>query len=262
MSERIEIVRAVALDDIAIQRGGDGRTVVAYASVFAPYEVVDPVDGLIEERNHPEMFNRSLRRGALSRFQCLFNHGRTIDGAESERYSMPLGVPLEITPDTVGLRTVTRYSKTPLADEVLELIRDGAITGMSWSGVAHESRRLGRSARTGLPVVERVVASLREYGPTPFPAASEAKILTVRSVSTLAAEVEALSEEDREQLLTQISAPPGDPGASPVEQDPADGTTDPQPQPAGQAPADGPSIEIDLLTQQQRRRRADAERKQ
>ena len=37
-----EIGRCVALDDIAIQRGGDGRTVEAYAAVFdTPTEIRD-----------------------------------------------------------------------------------------------------------------------------------------------------------------------------------------------------------------------------
>lgn len=249
MSEHIEVVRAVPLDDITIRAGGDGRTVVAYASVFTPYEVVDQ-DGHYEERNSPRMFDRSLSHGDLSRFQVLFNHGMTVQGTPSERYAMPLGVPLEIKPDSRGLLTVTRYSSTPLADEVLQLIKDGAIRAMSWSGRWIRSSRAGTSQANGLPVIERHEAALREFGPTPFPAALDAQILSVRSAATLLAEVQALPDEERERLLTDLSPTPPVPGDSHDEQAPAEG-------PDTQAPSPGSSIS--QLANDQRRRR-DAER--
>lgn len=248
---RIEVFRAVPLDDITIRAGGDGRTVTAYASVFTPYEVTDQ-DGHYEERNNPALFNRALSHGDLTRFQVLFNHGMTIQGTPSERYAMPLGVPLEIRPDSRGLLTVTRYSKTPLADEVLQLIQEGAIRAMSWSGRWLQSRRAGTSPTSGLPVIERMEASLREYGPTPFPMTMDAAITSVRSVSSLLADVQALPEQERITLLTQLSATPGDPGASHVDPDPAGGT-DTQPPPADPAPLAGPSIS--QLANDQRRRR-------
>ena len=139
LARRIDVSRAIPLDDIAIRSGGDGRTVVAYASVFTPYEVRDQ-DGHYEERNNPALFTRTLSHGDPSRFQVLFNHGMTIQGTPSERYAMPLGVPLDVKVDGRGLLTVVRYSKTPLGEEVLQLIRDGAIRAMSWSGQWIRSR--------------------------------------------------------------------------------------------------------------------------
>lgn len=256
MSEQLDVLRAIPLDDITIRAGGDGRTVVAYASVFTPYEVVDQ-DGHYEERNNPHLFDRAISHGDLSRFQVLFNHGMTIQGTPSERYAMPLGVPLEIKPDSRGLLTVTRYSKTDLADEVLQLVKDGAIRAMSWSGRWIRSQRSGRSETSGLPVIERLEASLREYGPTPFPAAPDARILSVRSAVTLLDEFRALPEDEREQFLSQLPTTPGGPGESHTGQG-SEEEPDTRSQPGPEPPAPGPSI--DSLTNQQRRRKADAER--
>lgn len=251
VSRRLEVCRTLPLEDIAIRAGGDGRTVVAYASVFTPYEVTD-ADGHYEERIDPGLFNRALSHGDPSRFQVLFNHGKTIQGTPSERYAMPLGVPVEIKPDSRGLLTVTRYSKTPLADEVLQLIKDGAIRGMSWSGAWIRSKRGGTSRSSGLPIIERMEATLTEYGPTPFPMTTDARIVSWRSVSSLLADVEALPDEDRQALLTQLSVTPAAPGNSHSDPDPA-GEPDTQPPPADPAPVTGPSIE--QLANDQRRRR-------
>lgn len=252
-SRRIEVFRTLPLEDIAIRSGGDGRTVVAYASVFTPYEVRDQ-DGHYEERIAPTLFDRALSHGDPSRFQVLFNHGKTIQGTPSERYAMPLGVPLEMKADSRGLLTVTRYSKTPLADEVLQLIKDGAIRGMSWSGAWMRSKRAGTSRASGLQIIERLEASLTEYGPTPFPMTTDARVVSWRSVSSLLADVEALPDEDRQALLTQLSATPADPDASHIEPGPT-GEPDTPPPPADPAPVAGPSI--DQLANDQRRRRGE-----
>ena len=58
----------------------------------------------------------------------------TIHGTPSERGSVPIGVPVEIRPETRGLLTRTRYQETPFADEILENIRSGAITAQSFTG--------------------------------------------------------------------------------------------------------------------------------
>lgn len=176
------VERAFPLEDIRIRAGGDGRTVEAYASVFdSPYEVSDH-DGRYYEVIKPHAFTRTL--GDVSRLQVLFNHGRTISGTPSERYSMPLGMPVEVKADRRGLFTVTRYSKTDLADEVLELIRDGVIRGQSWSGafMPGQSKRVVAARAGDLPTIERNEIRLREYGPTPFPAASLAVVVGVRSL--------------------------------------------------------------------------------
>jgi HK97 family phage prohead protease len=180
--------RFVPLDDIRIRSGGDGRTVEAYAAIFnTPAEMSD-VDGSYQEQIAPGAFTKTLQERA-AQIGVFYNHGRSIDGFPSDRYSMPLGVVEEIRPDAKGLLTVTRYSRTDLADEVLEGIRMGAIRGQSFSGMFTKSAPRSQPPRGGyhagrdgsLPLITRTEIALREYGPTPFPAYEGAGIVGVRA---------------------------------------------------------------------------------
>ncbi len=192
--------RYVELDDISIRAGGDGRTVTAYAAVFdTPAEIRDQ-EGHYYETISPTAFNKTLKERA-GNIQVFYNHGRTILGTPSERFSMPLGVPLEIKPDSRGLLTVTRYSKTNTADEVLELIRDGAIRGQSFSGrfVAGQSDRT-RGGYAGIDAVRRNEVLLKEYGPTPMPAYKEAAMVGVRAEEVFEV-LKVISPEERERLI-------------------------------------------------------------
>lgn len=242
--------RSVALDDIAIRAGGDGRTVVAYAAVFTPYEVTDE-DGHYEEEILRSGFDRSLSHG-INRFQVLYNHGRAVLGSmPMADYGMPLAVPIEVRADGRGLLTVSRYLKTPLADTVLELIREGAIRAQSFSGRWVNSRRAGANA-AGLPRIERVEVALREYGPTPFPVAHAAEMVGVRS---LLDEVQQLPNDQRAALaeLLTVSTSAGPAIGTPAVSPPA--VVDTPAQPAVPAPVvQGPSLAE--LSQAQRRRTA------
>jgi len=199
-------VRSFPLEDIRIRSGGDGRTVEAYAAVFdTPAEIRDQ-DGHYNEVNDRVMFNRAISDAAPAggrtswRVGVFYNHARDIYGGPSDRGSMPIGTPLEIKADSRGLLTVTRYSRTALADEVLESIREGAISGYSFQGMFmrsqatdHAGRPITRVPRGGfrptadgqLVTVRRLESSLREYGPTPFPAYAEAAVLGMRAAQLL-----------------------------------------------------------------------------
>lgn len=203
--------RTVALDDIAIDKGGDGRTVTAYATVFeTPAEVHDQ-DGHYQEQIGRAAFDRSIaHRG--TRFGVFYNHGMTIHGTPSERHSMPLGVPLEVKADGRGLLTRTRYSRTPLADEVLEGIGTGAIRSQSFTGRMLRSdpgRGPHRSRAGSLTLVTRQEIALIEYGPTPLPVYEGADILGVRA-STLSTVDSSLLE----LILANLAA--GDAALDPI----------------------------------------------
>ena len=178
-------VRTYALDDIAIRSGGDGRTVEAYAAVFdSPTDISDRY-GQYSEVIAPTAFARTIdQRG--TRFGVFYNHGLTLHGTPSERGSMPIGTPEEVRADARGLWTVTRYNATPLADEALEAIKTGAITGQSFAGRFVKSDRPTprggfRAADDGsLTTVTRTEIALVEYGPTPMPAYEDAAIVGVR----------------------------------------------------------------------------------
>ncbi|MGH3097901.1 MAG: HK97 family phage prohead protease [Streptosporangiales bacterium] len=208
--------RTYPLDDIRIRGdadGDDGRTVEAYAAVFDTASEIRDQDGHYTESISRTAFDKTIAERA-AKFQVFYNHGLTLHGTPSERGSMPLGAPLEVRADGRGLFTVTRYNRTALADEVLENIHSGAITGQSFSGrfIQSDPARVPRRGRGGeLPQVTRTEIALREYGPTPFPAYQEAAVVGVRAI---ARQLDELDEERRAELvslLTRTGTP--DPGA-------------------------------------------------
>jgi Caudovirus prohead serine protease len=111
----------------------------------------------------------------------------TIQGTPSERFSMPIGVPVDIRAEQRGLLTRTRYNETALAEEILENIRAGSITSQSFTGrIVRSDPQLRRGDRHrpdsagNLRPVRRTELGLREYGPVLWPAYSGAEILGVR----------------------------------------------------------------------------------
>ena len=186
-------VRSFPLEDISIRAGSDGRTVDAYATVFDTPAPIHDQDGDYIEVIDRRAFDRILPKVAPSggrsawRVGVFYNHGMTLHATPSDRNSVPIGIPLEIKADDHGLFTRTRYHKGELADQILEAIREGSLSAYSVSG------RFDRSApppprggfrpdrRGNLPTVRRTESTLREYGPTPFPAYQDAAITGVRS---------------------------------------------------------------------------------
>jgi HK97 family phage prohead protease len=227
--------RTFPLDDIAIRPGGDGRTVTAYAAVFGAAAEIRDQDGHYNEEIAPTAFDRTLaERG--TRFGCFYNHASTLHGTPSERASVPLGTPLEVRADARGLLTVTRYNRTPLADEVLEAIRNGDITAQSFSGRMIQSKpskpgrgpyRPGRGGE--LVTVVRTEIALREYGPTPMPAFEGAAILGVRSLADQFAQLDADQRAELARMLT-LTTPPGAGGESTTPDDEGAGTEGSEPE--------------------------------
>lgn len=247
MKQRPELVRSVPLIDYEIERGGDGRTVTAYAATFdEPYEVVD-FDGHYDEVINRTAFNRTLGRG-ISAVQVLFNHGRTLAGTPSSEFSLPIAVPVEIKAEGKGLLTRSRYLTSPLADQILEMWREGAIRSQSFRGPIFASRP-ARPGPNGRPIIERTALGLVEYGPAPFAVNTGADLVAIRSlVDDRIALLDDLSPEERAEMARRLTldGPPADP--SPVE-------------PVGEAideedpPNPGPSLELLAAEAAQRRRR-------
>jgi len=194
-ASRAEFMRLYALEDIHILRsadGGDGRTVEAYAAVFGEPAEIQDHEGHYIEVIEPTAFNRAIEHASRARggfpgsVKVLWNHGRDLSGKTSDRFSMPIGVPVDIRAESRGLLTRTRYSETPLADEVLENIRAGSITSQSFTGAimrsAPQLRRGDKYRPRGgdLTTVRRTEMGLREYGPVLWPAYSGAEIVGVR----------------------------------------------------------------------------------
>jgi HK97 family phage prohead protease len=216
--------RSWALDDIEILRAADGfsdgRTVSAYAAIFdTPTEITDRHGHYMEVIDR-KAFNRQLGLG-IDRVGVFYHHGMTIHGTPSDLGSVPIGSPVEIRPDRKGLRTVTRFNATPLAESVLEAIKHGDVKGYSFSGRIFESRpaRVPRVSRSGaLPTVTRTVLGLAEYGPTPAPAYVEAGILAIRALQMLASATP--GHDDPDQATPPVTPDLGPDGA---EDQPDDG---------------------------------------
>lgn len=241
MTTRPMIERSVPLIDLSVNSEGDGRTVTAYAATFDEAYAVRDEHGDYDEIINRAAFNKTLSHG-IDRVAVLYNHGMTLFRTPSERYSMPLGSPQEIRAEPRGLLTVTRYNKTPLADEVLEMIRNGDIKGQSFRGAIHASAPM--VMRAGRQLVRRLEMGLKEYGPSPFVVNTGAQIMAVRSV------LDDISDADlvaavRERI--RIITPPADNGTGE-----GTGETPPAAQqedtheepPAAEAPDPGPSVEF------------------
>lgn len=179
-------VRVTALDDIEIvsrAKGGDGRTVTAYAAVFGQPAEIQDRDGHYHEQIAPGAFAAGLRD---RRWPVIvtYNHAKTLAGTPSDLGSVPIGRPIDIREDSKGLLTVTRYNSGDYADQILGAIQAGSLTGMSFTGQFQRSEPeppyiRGRDGR--LPLVTRRQINLLEYGPTPIPAYPDAKVVDVRT---------------------------------------------------------------------------------
>lgn len=204
--------RSFPLEGIEIltrAKGGDGRTVEAYASVFdVPTEIHDE-HGHYNERIHRSAFNMTINSGAAAHALCLYNHGMSVvDGRPDSLAQVPLGTPLEIRPDGRGLRTLTRYNKSALAESVLESIKNDDITAQSFRGRIFRSdpQQVPRVRRgQPLPTVTRMELGLTDYGPTPRPYYEGASIVAVRSVRQIASDLAGLDETERAELIRMLS---------------------------------------------------------
>lgn len=215
MTDQVDYARSWALDGIEILRAadghGDGRTVKAYATPFdVPTEITDQHGHYMEVIDRAA-FNRQIGLG-VGHVQVYYHHGLTIHGTPSDLGSIPIGSPLEIRPDGRGLLTVTRYNQSPMAEGVLEAIRDGQLRGYSFRGRIYKSTptRIPKPSGGTLATVRRMEMGLTEYGPTPSPAYADASIVAVRALQLLASTPGFHWTQDQER---QVATPEPGPGA-------------------------------------------------
>lgn len=202
LSTRVE--RYMPLDDIQVRSEGGERIIDAYAAVFNARQEIRDQEGHYLEVIDPGAFSRTIEQRS-GRFQVMFNHGKTMHGTPSERFSMPYGVPVEVRADQTGLFTSTKVAKTPLGDEVLELVESGAVRGQSFSGSFLATSRQQARTRGDLPVYTRTEISMREYGVTPFPAYEDARVVGVRSEA--AELLDSLSTDELAEFLRSLTEP-------------------------------------------------------
>jgi len=206
--------RTFGLDGIEVvsrAKGGDGRTVEAYAAAFGVRKEIRDQHGHYLEKINPAAFNRTIKNGSAMRSQVLYNHGFDARGKSGGLQQVPIGKALEVRADGRGLMTIARYNESEFAQTVLESIKNGDITAQSFEGPIYRSNpaRTPRKSGVDLPIVERLELGLRNFGPTPTPYYAEAEITAVRSMDELARDFAALDEEQREELIRTLSTTPG-----------------------------------------------------
>lgn len=157
---RAKETRDLPVRDAAM--GEKGNTMYGYAAVFNQVEEFWTREfGTIREKWAPGAFKKSLKDTA-DQVVVMFNHGQGANG-------FPLGRASVLREDSRGL-----YVEVPLPDtsynrDLKELLRAGAINGMSTSfEVVQDS--WNRQTEDGIP--ERTIreVKLRELGPVTYPA--------------------------------------------------------------------------------------------
>lgn len=170
----------------------DGRTVFGIAVPFNSPTVVNDGFGPYTEVFNRGSFAKTIQENA-DRVKLLVNHDRT--------GRLPIGRATLLREDSAGLYMEARVSKTAGGDEVLELIRDGALDGFSVGFQPVKDREV--DTRT----VERLEVKLNEVSTVAFPAYHDALIAGVRAQhpTATADEVEAALELIRQYSPTEIA---------------------------------------------------------
>lgn len=149
--------------DLEVRNGGDGRTITGLAVPFGRDTEVSDGGGHYLERFVRGAFARTIaERG--DRVKLLAQHQRT---------QLPVGRATVLREDPAGLYAELKVSKTEAGDEVLELVRDGALDGLSVGFRPIRDRQAGT-------VLERVEVRLDEISAVAFPAYDDARVLAVR----------------------------------------------------------------------------------
>jgi hypothetical protein len=148
---------------LEVRAGGDGRTL---AGLVVPYGVEVDV-GAYRER---------FTLGAFAdadpaQVPLTAPHPR--DGG-----TLPIGITTELAEHPDGLHGAWRVSKTQLGDEVLELVRDGAVSGLSVGFVPDPATDRWSADRTR---VERRHALLDHVAVVRSPAYPDARIASLRA---------------------------------------------------------------------------------
>jgi len=159
--------RSLELDDLVVERSATGRIVIARALTYGvPY--------LVSDDGGRSMYNEIWRSGVFDK-SLVQRAGRIPLMITHDRRSMPIGATVATEPDNKAFIFRAKVSNTRDGDDALELINDGALTGVSVGARILNNRSVDRST------VERIEAALNEISLTPFGQMSDGEILAVRA---------------------------------------------------------------------------------
>ena len=151
----------------SIEVRADQRTVVGLAVPFnTPTEISDFTD-TYREQFAPGSFARTIAERGPSRVKLLLQHDQT---------RLPIGRAVTLTETPAGLLAELAVSKTVDGDTALELVRDGALDGLSVCFAPITQTRTG-------DLVTRTEVALREISLTGFPAYDSARVTAIRTAT-------------------------------------------------------------------------------
>jgi HK97 family phage prohead protease len=165
--ERIQ--RALNIDAVEIE-GAEGRTVHARLLRWDDPSIVSDGGPTYEEIWRRGVFSQSIKRAQNTGrgWPLMYSHDRNM---------MPIGMVAAVHEREDGPWMTAKISRTSAGDDIVELIRDGAVPGVSVGGTAIKSRRNKEGQ------VERMEVAIREISMTPFPALQGADELVLRHES-------------------------------------------------------------------------------
>jgi HK97 family phage prohead protease len=178
------IKRSLQLDTLELE-GAEGRTL--HARLFT-WDAISRVSDVgrppYDEAWKRGVFSQSIRRAQKTKrgWPLMYNHA--VQG-------LPIGMVSMVHERDDGPWMTSKISRTSLGDDIIELIRDGALPGVSLNG------RNIKSRRNQAGVIERMEVALDEISVTPFPALVGADELVLRSVTPT-------DQSDEVMLFTQL----------------------------------------------------------
>ncbi|MFI6308485.1 HK97 family phage prohead protease [Amycolatopsis thailandensis] len=162
-----EILTRQWMPELEVRSAGDGRTITGIA---VPYGRPQFIDSRLTEQFAKGAFNAQLR--AAHRIPFMRDHG--------PHGGKLIGVAKDLRDDAAGLYGEWRVSKTPLGEETLELVKDGALSELSIGFIEGQNRKLAGG------VLERATATLTEVAIVMAGAYGEAAaVASVRAQSTV-----------------------------------------------------------------------------
>jgi HK97 family phage prohead protease len=179
---QLDITRSLPIDDLSVQ--GDGRSVVLRLLTYGrDYTVSDDGASTYQEAWRSGAFRRWLSHGHGGGVPLTFEHD-----APTVARSLPIGGSRRVWEDGDRLMLEGRISRTSMGDDLVELLRDDVIRGVSV-----RARIFERKARVG--GFEYLQGALRDVALTTAPQYDDAELVAVRS------EVEQLAERPRLDAL-------------------------------------------------------------
>jgi len=150
--------------DLEVRADTDGRTI---CGICVPYDV--------EQRIHPTL-TEVFRRGAFANVARDAHRVKLLVGHDAQ--ALPIGRATLLREDERGLYGEFRVSKGQRGDDILELVRDGALSEMSVGFQPLKDKRRSDG------VIERLAAHLAEVSLVTFGAYGQAaSVVGVREES-------------------------------------------------------------------------------